>query len=489
MQPSQRGVACELPMEVLQHLLQLSNGGRLRTVDPVDAVDRGRNQTLLRTSLVCKAWAAASQYLLTRDICVGSRTTQDQLDHARVETSAIDQLLEALARLPDCNHVRSAQLELGSGWTPESTFLTARSNRYNGGLSISGGRRRRLRWVQLQWANVELLPKLLEQCPNLQHLGMTIADPTSDDDASATQTLPDDFWDSKPPMLNIQTLSFVFKTEFSSYRVGSTVRLLAQILSVAPNLVYLHVDTYFGVDSSEHPDVEATPLAQLRYLRELRVSDRVPSFLLHRNLPALETLIWRNADVRQVHSIPPTVRRVSFSGDWAQIPFGLLPNLRHALINGSDVWDGSSFFKRQCRETGDHSKRRFVQATLAALPPGLESFTLVESFAMRVVARDALCAILLAWANSDAERLPRTFKLLHQPGALPDHYFNKWDSAPIHLHAEFEVVKNLLLQKGVQVVLVSRCRDISRLTSSADSRMQGETDDPFAELFQLPGVQ
>ncbi|KZV81324.1 hypothetical protein EXIGLDRAFT_779849 [Exidia glandulosa HHB12029] len=466
-----RCVASELPPEILEHILDLSNAGRIRTLAAVDAAARGpRNEIWLRTSQVCKAWAAASQYLLTRDICAGSRTTPGLKNKG--EVSCLAELVQVLATLPDRKHVRSAQIELGNGWTIDTTRpVTFHANRYNGGLGISWGQRQRLRWVKLAWGKADLLPRLFQLCDNLQHLSLTFADPVISADnhighSNITLLLPIHMWIGTAPLTNLRALSFTYATESSSAQAGQTVWLLAQILALTPHIAALNVDTYFGVDSDEHPDVARAAPVNLDALEELYIRGFAPSFLFLSNMPRLDRLVWHSPDYRQVDLIPTSVRILAINGDRhpTRPSFARLTRLQHVLVNGSDLWDGSSFHNNQYRAMGQESKGYYLRVVLGRLPPGLDSFTLVESFALRLVERDTLCSALMRWAESDARALPRKFTLLHQAGPLPAHYVHKeYAFEPLHTCPEFRAVQSLLVEKGVEVIL-------------------GDTDDQFATL-------
>lgn len=468
---SDRRTAQDLPPEVLLHILDVALVGRVRNVEPFDAAGRGpRNDVLLRTGLVSKAWASASQYLLYRDLFVGSETHDDLTTQSPVETSSLPQLLKALARLPTRDHVRSAHLEVGHGFSlrclgePHDRYTDIMLPEHVDGLQS----------LQLNWAPVELVQNFLSLCPNVQHLGITIADPVDGRHHAMAVTEPFTVQSQKTmgSLQNLHTLSFVYKAPKSILGLCRTADVLETLLSLAGNLTHLYLNMNFGPDIVPlNPSPGMVP-AELKYLRELRSSGpMIPSFM---TMPVLETLVWRRPNPAHwvtTGAAPSTIRSLSIGGDEIRVvpDFLALPRLLHLLIDADDRRGGLSYRDETWRDHGAATKLRYITLVLKGLPPGLECFTIVESFAMRLVPRDVLCGILLTWTELDPPRLPRKFQLLHRAGDLPLHYSRRElaSTRPLYEDPLFRDLETALKIKGVEVVTVRSSHTLAISTAHA----------------------
>lgn len=223
----------------------------------------------------------------------------------------------------------------------------------------------------------------------------------------------------------------------------------------------------------EYHSVSKLAPVELPQLRELRISNGLPSFIIRGRLPALESVVWRKPDHTQVNSLPPTVRTLFLGGDFYQgIPnFRRLPNLRHYLIDGCDFWEGSSYWDDSYRQTGIANKNLYIKRTIEALPRGLETFTIFESLSMRLLPRDSLCSTISSALSNKGDCLPHTLKVQRASGELPSHFTQReWGSSlPLYEDPEFVHIRRTMESRNVQLVT-------------------GETSDPFSDLFRMSGV-
>ncbi|KZV82557.1 hypothetical protein EXIGLDRAFT_729534 [Exidia glandulosa HHB12029] len=466
------GAAHRVPPEVLQYIFGLSVTGSVENVDPAPASERSsRNQVLLNAAQVCRAWARSAQYLLFRDIFVGSRTVISQYRKI-VETSSIHALLDALESLPNTNHVQSAHFEVGHGkihQSPADTVLAPRYEGYNGRDSWDQP------WVFLRWTMPALLLRFLSLCTNLQHLGLTFADHYCD--CVHRGHVDADDYPNFPVMDSLRSLSFTCKFSGSLYESaqfsGPPVRLIVEMLARAPLLERLHIDTR----TSFRPDAAKLQPLHMPRLRDLRIGGSIPPFLLRAKLPSLESFMWRNqsSESSQLDFLPSTLRSLSLAGDSLQmVPYiRRFPALRHLLVDSSDLQVEQSFRTVSWRNHAAGAKSDYIQQIVENLPRNLHTFTLVESYYVRVLDRASICRILAhAIRVAAATRgLPRTFKVLSIPGPLPPHFWNhQWAaSMPIYECSGFTAVREALTSRGVEVVT-------------------GETEDPFSNMFLMPGV-
>lgn len=462
-------VAAALPPEILLHILAFAAAGRLRTVEATVAAKRGpRNEVLLQTSLVSKAWAVASQYLLLLDVYIGS-VTQRIDESPPEETLSVQALLDTLYTLPPAcrEHMRSLHLEMGSG------SAIPLLNRYLGPgapILISDN----LVVTQVNWATPYHLRQLLPYCPNLQHLGITIADPQKPHSVSmfdAGDPMPKLDVADVAPLYRLRSLSFTWNTNSFQDRVVSVQDALADILSLTPNLVFLHLDTHYG-HRLPYLDADDTRALVLPHLREIRAVERLPMFILNASMPSLETLVWRNPDASQTEFLSrfPSLQSLALSGDWHQaLPdFSSLPLLRSLLVDGSDHWANSSFWDAHYQQTGVQNKSHYLRSVLDALPRTLDSFTLVESLSLRLLPRDTLLEMLNSWAAEPY--LPRRFQLLYELGTIPKSFKGTLPPRPLYEEPAFGELRATLARRNVEV----------------DT---GTTQSPFKDLFRLPGVQ
>ncbi|EJD44075.1 hypothetical protein AURDEDRAFT_145157 [Auricularia subglabra TFB-10046 SS5] len=464
-----QGVAAagDLPPEILLHILAFATAGRLQTVEATTAAKRGRrNDLLLQTVLVCRAWAVVSQHLLLLDVYVGS-VTHPATDSRPEETLSIQPFLDSLATLPAArkDHIRSLHLEMGSG------FALPILNRYLGPgapIMISDTIA-----THVQWASPDQLRQVLSYCPNLQHLGLSIADPQRYDPSRifvAGDPIPGLAVADMTPLHRLRSLSFTWKTDSFQDRVTSVQDILADLLSLTPNLEYLHVDTHYG-HRFPYLDADDTRTLFLPHLRELRAVERLPMFILNATMPSLHTLVWRNPEASQMGLLLrfTALDSLAISGDWHQaLPdFARLPQLRNFLVDGSDHWANSSFWDAHYQQTGVQNKSRYLRSVLEAIPRTLDSFTLVESLSLRLVPRDALFEILNTWASDS--RLPRGFQLLYELGSVPPSFKGTIAQRPLFEEPAFQELKATLSRKDIEV-------DTGMIQS------------PFKDLFRQPGV-
>jgi len=466
----------ELPQELFNYITELCAYGRLDLWDnhAIDALGRdGPNATLLSIGRVNKAWYAATQLLLFRELYVGStllhRATIDGIEVYNVQISHMPKLLDKLRRGDAVVPPRRARLDVGDGHVFKSVDGRSPLVLYNGERRWTDGStmNHKLNGIRLQGASAVEVLMFCRLCPALNVLELVVADPgLSPDRSRADLRLPNirPNWFLGPEWHQeaqndsfgaLEALSFTYKTDDRSYDVSEPYELLSYLLYSSPNLRRLHVDVRCPGRS-----LRATqPGPVLAQLRDLRITAGIPRCVSSATMPALETLLWSEPHRTQVSSLPRNLLRLAIAGDGCPPRFDLQPNLREFVFDCADVWTGSSFWYSSMQAQGIQNKADQLRAVLRHLPEDdarLDRLTLVESLSLRLLPRATFIAEIQAMLSRPTA-LPKTFCLLYEKGAVPIHRLDEDAIAkqPLYLEEDFAAVKNELEKKGVAVVTVS----------------------------------